>query len=193
MNEAGGTEGPKAPTVSNAPKAPTVSSAPDAPDAPKVSNAPDAPHAAARAWQWSAAAVLVLTTLVLLWSAVFAALAWMDLAADERRAALALLRPRAGLAFLALLALPGVLWLVVHLWGAAWVRAARRLAEAVSVLASANAAHRITATGPREMRELAQAIDRLAGAHAAPRRDVDARVEAARAERAAETRRGWRR
>lgn len=189
MNEAGGTEGPKAPKVSNAPKAPTVSSAPDAPDAPKVSNAPDAPHAAARAWQWSAAAVLVLTTLVLLWSAVFAALAWMDLAADERRAALALLRPRAGLAFLALLALPGVLWLVVHLWGAAWVRAARRLAEAVSVLASANAAHRITATGPREMRELAQAIDRLAGAHAALRRDVDARVEAARAERAAETRR----
>ena len=149
----------------------------------------DAPDAPPRASHWTAAAVLVLTVLVLAWAAALAALVWMDLAADERTAALALLRPRAGLAFLALLALPGVLWLVVHLWGAAWVRAARRLAEAVSVLASANAAHRISGSGPREMRVLAQVIDRFAQTHAALRNDVDARVDAARAERAAETRR----
>lgn len=133
--------------------------------------------------------MLALTAIVLLWGGALVGLLWQDLSGSEREAWRALWRPRTGLLFLFVLALPLVLWLAVRPWVAAWPRAAKRLREAVSVVASANAGHRVEPSGPREMRELALEIDRLAQAHAALRRDVDARVELARAELAAETQR----
>lgn len=136
-----------------------------------------------------AVAVLALTALVLAWCAALAGLLWMDLADAEREAWQRLLQPRRGLVFLFVLALPLVLWLAVRTWIQAWPRAARRLSEAVSVVVSANAGHRVEPTGPHEMRALALAIDRLAQAHAALRRDVDGQVQQAQAELAAETRR----
>lgn len=146
-----------------------------------------APPPPGRRVAWAA---LALAALVLAWGAALAGLLWLDLPEREREAWQALWRPRAGLLFLFVLALPLLLWAAVRPWMSAWPRAARRLAEAASVAASANAQHRIEPPlGPPEMRHLAHAIDRLAQAHAALRSDVDARVAAARAALAAETQR----
>ena len=146
-------------------------------------------RSASRWLVWLVGAVAALTLLVLAWGAALGGLLWLDLAPAEREALGRLLSARAGLLLLLGLLLPVMLCLAVRPWVAAWPRAVQRLGEEVAVITTTHAGHRVRSGGARELRELAQVIDALAQAHAALQRDVQARVDAARAALAEETRR----
>ena len=142
-----------------------------------------------RAWPAGLPAVAAVTLLVLAWAMAGLGAWWADLSDAERATAAALLVPRAGLAFLLVLALPLLLWAVVGRALSRWPRAARRLREQVAIVTAAHAAHRVDVEGAPEMRELARAVDDLAQAHARLQLDLEQRVAQAQTALSDETRR----
>ncbi|HEV8315497.1 MAG TPA: exonuclease domain-containing protein [Burkholderiaceae bacterium] len=105
----------------------------------------------------------------------------LDLAPAQREAFDAMLREHGMLWLVLALLLPFLLGAALKAAFAAYPATARRLAEELRVIRTANPAHRIEPAGGAEMRELAAAINELADAHAALRSQVDARVEEANA------------
>jgi DNA polymerase-3 subunit epsilon len=150
---------------------------------------PAEPAAAARRVPRNTLAVALLTLVVLAWAAALAAALWADLTPAERAAIGPALATRKGAVLAFALLLPALLAGLAWPWIARWPRAARRLREEVAIVTSAHAGHRMTVEGAPEMRELARAVDALAQSHAALRHEVDARIAAANARLAQETRR----
>jgi DNA polymerase-3 subunit epsilon len=118
---------------------------------------------------------------------------WTDLAAADREAVAAVLTPpRIGLLALFALALAAALAILGYRLFAATAAPARRLAEAVRLIAQGNPSHRVAPAGAPELRLLAGAVNELAAVRAALAEDVaatvadaNARVEAERSRLAA--------
>jgi DNA polymerase-3 subunit epsilon len=111
---------------------------------------------------------------------------WVDLDLAERERLAALAVPRTGLGLILIVGAAGVIGAVLQVAFNAYPRAARRMAEEVGVIQSANPGHRLALRGGAEMRALAVAVNALAGDRRALSDQVDARVAEANARLAQE-------
>jgi DNA polymerase III subunit epsilon len=135
-----------------------------------------------RFWLALAGVVLGLLGVIGAW----AALLWVQLGPAEREAVAAVLgrRPLFPLVLVAMLAV--ACHALLRHWFARYPRAARRLAEETRIVLTANPAHRVTAEGAEEIARIGGRINALAEQHQGVLREVEARVDAARAELAEE-------
>ena len=128
--------------------------------------------------------------LLSLLAAALAALAgwafWTDLGAGERDALAAMLGSRQPLLIMIALLLPVAVGGVLKLGVSAYPAAARKLAEEVRLIHAVNPAHRTSASGASEMRQLGAAINELAQAREGLERQVQSRIDEAKAHLAQE-------
>lgn len=123
-------------------------------------------------------AALILCALVLAFGAL-----WADLDMAERGVAASLLTPpRLGLLGLLALAVAIVAGVVTDRYVTPRIIGARRIAEAVRLVARGNPAHRLVPRGVPELHALAEAINDLAHARSQLLDDVDTTVARARAQ-----------
>ncbi len=106
---------------------------------------------------------------------------WADMQEEERQAALAVLQKRYGLVVLVTLVSWAILGLIGRVLYRAYVVAPLSLREQALVMVRANPALRLEGSGAPEIRNLAEAVNALADQREALERDVDERVQQARA------------
>jgi DNA polymerase-3 subunit epsilon len=108
-------------------------------------------------------AALLVPGLALAILASFCGVIWADFDPGERRAVADLLTPpRIGLIVLLVLVLAGAVGLITFWLVAPGVRAARRIAEGMRLVAHANPAHRLPLAAPVELQAVARAANELA-------------------------------
>ena len=111
---------------------------------------------------------------------------WSDLQGTEREALAAMLRSRQPLVIMLALLLPIALGSVLKWAMRAYPAAAVKLAEEVRLIHAVNPAHRVSASGAAEMRQLGAAINELAQAREGLERQVQGRIDEAKAHLAQE-------
>lgn len=111
---------------------------------------------------------------------------WVEAAPADRLAIERVLRSQAALLASGGLLLLGLAALVLVGLLGRHVRAPRRLAADIRLIASANPAHRLEVSGPADLADLAAAVNQLGGRFEAAERAVTQRVEAGRADIAME-------
>jgi DNA polymerase-3 subunit epsilon len=122
-----------------------------------------------------AVAAVALAAAVVVLLAIAGAVLWADFEPGERRIVLQVLTPpRVGLLIVLALVLGGVAGFAVHRLLAPAHAAARRLAEAIRLIAHGNPGHRVEPAGPAALRAAADAANELA----AERSQLLANVEA---------------
>lgn len=104
---------------------------------------------------------------------------WLDLDAAEREAVAAALSARGPLLAMLATAVPLALAALLRPAYAAYPRAARKLAEQLRLMHTANPGHRVAPQGGSELRLLAHEANQLAAAHQGLQQDVQARIDEA--------------